>query len=124
MAPGIVRGKSACLGIVLLSRDQDSKIQPALQPRHAVQGNRNSVHMLLIPFSLLPRHIQAENRLKCENCKQEVLTGQGPAAMFPGQYKPPAGMPLPYTSCAAVVPSGDNAASGLLMRRSDMLHKA
>ena len=51
---------------------------------------------------------------------ERVLTGQGPAGLVPGQKRPPAGIPFPYTSCAAVVPSADKGANGLCCRRLEM----
>ena len=51
---------------------------------------------------------------------ERVLTGQGPAGLVPGQKRPPAGIPFPYTSCAAVVPSADKGANGLRCRRLEM----
>jgi len=49
-----------------------------------------------------------------------ALTGQGPDGLVPGQKRPPAGIPFPYTSCAAVAPSADKGASGLCCSRLEM----
>ena len=46
------------------------------------------------------------------------LTGQGPACMVPGQYSPPAGIPLPYTSCATLLPSIERAARGFVCSKA------
>ena len=46
------------------------------------------------------------------------LTGQGPAGVVPGQYSPPAGIPLPYTSCATLLPSTARAARGFVCSKA------
>ena len=51
------------------------------------------------------------------------LTGQGPAGVVPGQYSPPAGMPLPYTSCATLLPSTARAAKGFVCNKASRLQE-
>ena len=46
------------------------------------------------------------------------LTGQGPAGAVPGQYNPPAGIPLPYTSWATLLPSTERASIGFLCSKA------